>query len=148
MPRRAIQLARLLDLRRQIQRAALTLESFERWGHGDGYQGMEADIAMCQRRAATRAAIAALSAEMHAEDPPAVAAFAMSRLALLDHCWARSEADSTHRYVIAEEREGWHAWARGAGEPVDENTYYVRFDARQHERLYGFPPMGHGLTEP
>lgn len=137
IPPNAAALARLLVLQRTQSEAGLSLDGYDRWGHGGAYAEKEAHEELLAQRPETTRAVAKLVKRMRKTDPGGLDYFVRARLQLYDAFLARVDPDSTEHFVGARERAGWEAFAAG-GEPVDENCFYVQFDPTLFERVYGF----------
>lgn len=134
----AVRLARLYALRRHQGQAALSLDAYDRWGHGANYPGLEADQALAAGASETDAAMRALAATL---DPEVRQAFVEARIALLERYLEHVAGDSTEAFVARGECEAWRGFGRGESQLVRQNTYYVRFDAAQFQELFGFDPL-------
>jgi hypothetical protein len=142
---RAVELAKLLALRREQSKAALSLDGYERWGRGSGHAAVEPHQALANAIPETDRRLAALALELRREDPEGHAWFVASRLVLLDAVMASVDPDSTEHFVAGKEHAGWEAFGRGDGPVVQQNCYYIRLDRALFESLYGFAPSDHGL---
>lgn len=132
---------------KQIRAAGSVLlyaDAFDRWGPKDDdaqRQALEREVA--EAEALRRAAIDRLErrvAELRARDPRAVEAWADAHVELLDDYLGRVASDSTEAFVAREERGKWLELRGGVGARVEQNTYYVRYDADLYQQLFGFPP--------
>lgn len=132
---------------KQIRAAGSLLlyaDAFDRWGPKDDdaqRQALEREVA--EAEASRRAAIERLErriAELRVEDPRVLEAWADAHVELLDEYLGRVAADSTEAFVAREERGKWLELRDGAGGRVEQNTYYVRYDAGLYQQLFGFEP--------
>ena len=132
---------------KQIRAAGSVLlyaDAFDRWGPKDDSAQREAiEREAAEAEASRRAAIERLErriAELRDRDPRVLEAWADAHIELLDDYLTRVTADSTEAFVAREERGKWLELRGGAGPRVEQNTYYVRYDAALYQQLFGFAP--------
>lgn len=122
----------------------LYADAFDRWGPKDDAEQREAiEREAAEAEASRRAAIEVLErriTELRADDPRPLEAWADAHVELLDDYLARVAGDSTEAFVARQERDKWLELRGGGGSRVEQNTYYVRYDAALYQQLFGFPP--------
>jgi hypothetical protein len=129
---------------KQIRAAGSMLlyaDAFDRWGPKDGDEREAIERGAAEADASRRAAIERLErliVELRAHDPRPLEAWADAHVELLDDYLTRVAADSTEAFVAREERGKWLE-LRAGGSRVQQNTYYVRYDAALYQQIFGFP---------
>jgi hypothetical protein len=133
-------LERLLARKKQLGSLAVSLDGYDRWGHGSDEAFASKAKAELQERPAVAAQLEALIAELKHSSPETLVAWAEAHIELLGDFLSRVPADSTEAFVARGEREQWAQVRDGTLDYVEENSVFVKPDAEVYERLFGFPP--------
>lgn len=122
----------------------LYADAFDRWGPKDDSEQAQAlarEVAQAEadRRDASER-ITKRVAELRADDPRPIEAWADAHVELLDEFLGRVAPDSTEAHVAQQERAQWLELRAGERSRVEQNTYYVRYDPALYQQLFGFSP--------
>jgi len=133
-------LERLLARKKQLASLAVSLDGYDRWGHGSDEAFATKAAAELQERPAVVAKLEALIAELKHSNPETLVAWAEAHIELLGDYLSRVPADSTEAFVARGERGQWEQVRDGKLDYVDENSVFVKPNPEVYERLFGFPP--------
>lgn len=133
-------LERLLARKKQLSSLAVSLDGYDRWGHGSDEAFAENARAELQEAPGVVAALEAKITELERADPGVLVAWADAHIELLHDYLTRVPEDSTEAFVAREELEKWAQVRDGKLRYVDENSVFVKPNAEVYERLFGLPP--------
>jgi hypothetical protein len=137
-----------LEADAKLIRAATSMlvsaDAFDRWGPKDDVAQREAiEREAAEADAQRHAAIQRIErrvAELRSQDARALEAWADAHVELLDEYLGRVHPRSTEAFVAKQERAQWLELRAGSCSRVEQNTFYVRYDAALYEQLFGFAP--------
>ena len=139
IPDAAVELERLVVARRVAAAELLNLEMHDRWGHSSDpvmNQKMEQAGAIREMHTSAGKQLVELVRSYRKEQPEAVEYWANAHVQLLQN-FLETTTDSTARFVAEKEISAWQAVLSGNRDIVEENIFYVAYDAELHRKLFG-----------
>ncbi|MDY0059039.1 MAG: hypothetical protein RBU45_04460 [Myxococcota bacterium] len=132
-------LERLVSRRRALSQVLLSLDAYERWGHGsDPAFERQAQGAGAEKERVTRE-LGARVASLRLAEPDAVARWAMAHVRIIDAFLAgATERQRTEAYVAEQERTAWLELLAGARDFVAQNPAFDTADPAAYRAEFGF----------